>query len=58
MREVPAGKTVVAVCRSGHRSTLAARTLTAAGREALSLRGGMNAWGRAGLPVRKGDRRG
>ncbi len=58
LREVPAGKTVVAVCRSGHRSTLAARTLTAAGREALSLRGGMNAWGRAGLPVRKGDRRG
>ncbi len=56
LREVPTGKTVVAVCRSGHRSTLAARTLAAAGREAFSLRGGMKAWGRTELPLTKSDR--
>jgi rhodanese-related sulfurtransferase len=29
--QLPTGKTIVTVCRSGHRSALAARTLTRAG---------------------------
>jgi rhodanese-related sulfurtransferase len=40
---LPSGKTIVTVCRSGHRSALAARTLTRAGHDVLNLRGGMNA---------------
>ena len=57
--QLPNGKTLVTVCRSGHRSAIAARTLTRAGREAVSLRGGITAWGRAGLPIntRNGRRR-
>jgi rhodanese-related sulfurtransferase len=49
--QLPRGKTIVTVCRSGHRSALAARTLTRAGHDVLNLCGGMNAWARAGLPL-------
>jgi rhodanese-related sulfurtransferase len=49
--QLPSGKTIVTVCRSGHRSAVAARTLTRAGHDVLNLRGGMNAWARAGLPL-------
>jgi rhodanese-related sulfurtransferase len=45
------GKTIITLCRSGHRSALAARTLIRAGHNVLNLRGGMNAWARAGLPL-------
>jgi rhodanese-related sulfurtransferase len=55
--QLPRGKTIVTVCRSGHRSTLAARTLTRAGHDVLNLRGGMNAWARAGLPLRPSNAR-
>ena len=48
---LPRDKTIVTVCRSGHRSGIAARTLTRAGHDVLNLRGGMNAWARAGLPL-------
>jgi len=51
LHQLPQGKTIVTVCRSGHRSAVAARTLTRAGRDVLNLRGGMNAWNRAGLPL-------
>jgi Rhodanese-related sulfurtransferase len=51
LHQLPSGKTIVTVCRSGHRSALAARTLTRAGHDVLNLRGGMNAWARAGLPL-------
>jgi rhodanese-related sulfurtransferase len=51
LHQLPRDKTIVTVCRSGHRSALAARTLTRAGRDVLNLRGGVNAWARAGLPL-------
>lgn len=51
MRELPANKPIVTVCRSGNRSAQAATTLAAAGRETSNLAGGMHAWARAGLPV-------
>jgi len=56
LQQLPTGTTIVTVCRSGHRSAVAARTLTRAGHDVLNLRGGMNAWARAGLPLssRKG----
>lgn len=50
-QQLPRGKTIVTVCRSGHRSALAARKLTRAGHDVLNLSGGLNAWARAGLPL-------
>ena len=49
--ELPPGRPVVAVCRSGARSARAAAFLAGQGREASNLTGGMHAWARAGLPV-------
>ena len=54
LQQLPAGTTIVTVCRSGHRSAVAARTLTGAGHGVLNLRGGLNAWTRAGLPLEQG----
>ncbi|MBD0693046.1 sulfurtransferase [Streptomyces sp. CBMA123] len=49
------GRTVLTVCRSGHRSQRAAELLAARGVEALNVTGGMNAWARARLPVTTPD---
>ena len=50
-RELPQGRAVVTVCRSGARSARAAAMLARDGREVSNLAGGMHAWARAGLPV-------
>lgn len=42
--EIPAGRGVVCVCRSGHRSGMAARQLRARGYSARSLAQGMMGW--------------
>lgn len=49
--EVPRGRAVVTVCRSGARSARAAGLLARDGRQVSNLAGGMHAWARAGLPV-------
>jgi rhodanese-related sulfurtransferase len=49
--ELPAGVTVVSVCRSGARSDRAAAYLRSQGIEAVNLAGGMRAWAAAGLDV-------
>lgn len=49
--ELPHGRGVVTVCRSGARSARAAALLAGDGREVSNLAGGMHAWARAGLPV-------
>jgi rhodanese-related sulfurtransferase len=54
IREVPAGRDIVCICATGHRSVPAVRKLTAAGYTARSLKNGMIAWQRAKLPVKKG----
>jgi rhodanese-related sulfurtransferase len=51
IKDLPPQGIVVTVCRSGHRSALAAKMLARQGREVASLSGGMHAWARAGLPV-------
>jgi rhodanese-related sulfurtransferase len=51
LEQLPRGNTIVTVCRTGHRSSIAARTLTRAGHDVLNLKGGINAWSRAGLPL-------
>jgi len=52
--EVPAGREIVCVCASGHRSVSAARKLMAAGYAASSMKNGMTAWQFAKLPIKKG----
>lgn len=47
----PTDATIIAVCRSGNRSSRAAEVLASAGRDVVNLEGGMQAWARAGLPV-------
>jgi len=46
--EVPRDRTVVTVCRSGHRSGIAAKGLAARGLTAENLEGGLVAWVRGG----------
>jgi rhodanese-related sulfurtransferase len=58
-KELPDGREIVTVCRSGSRSTRAAGILAADGHTVLNLSGGMRAWSAAGLPVvAKGGRPG
>lgn len=45
---------IICICRSGSRSGSAARQLASAGFTALNMNGGMSAWERAGLPIKKG----
>ena len=50
--ELDPGRAVVLLCASGHRSTVAARSLTKLGfAEVYDVHGGMIAWRRKGLPV-------
>jgi rhodanese-related sulfurtransferase len=49
--ELPKGRAVITVCRSGARSARAAALLARDGRQVSNLAGGMHAWARAGLPV-------
>jgi rhodanese-related sulfurtransferase len=51
VEEIPAGETVVVICRGGARSQRAAEFLRAGGIEAANLAGGMRAWEAAGLDV-------
>ncbi len=53
--ELPKDREILVVCRSGHRSMMATRQLLAAGYEAENIDGGMIAWNKAGLPVKKGN---
>ncbi len=46
-----ASQPVVVLCLSGHRSRPGTRWLRTQGIEAYSLRGGITAWKRAGLPL-------
>jgi len=50
-RELPAGSTILTICRSGARSSQAARQLRGAGFTVINVSGGMRAWDHAGLPV-------
>jgi rhodanese-related sulfurtransferase len=48
---LPAGAPLLLVCRSGARSARAQAELAVAGRAAINVGGGMNAWAAAGLAV-------
>jgi rhodanese-related sulfurtransferase len=49
--KLPREHQIIAVCRSGHRSAVAAKMLISSGFQVTNLRGGMTAWAAAGLPV-------
>lgn len=49
------GKEVLAICRSGGRSSRAAAHLADAGVNVRNVAGGMSAWNAAGLPVVRDD---
>lgn len=51
LAELPRDRPILTVCRSGHRSPLAARQLKQAGYDVTDVDGGMMAWERAGLPI-------
>jgi rhodanese-related sulfurtransferase len=54
--ELAEDRTIVCVCRSGHRSAAVAEALRRAGYDAVNLLGGMQAWAADGLPyVAEGD---
>jgi rhodanese-related sulfurtransferase len=55
MKELPQGREIVCVCASGSRSSSATRMLNGAGYNATNMKGGMSAWRRADLAVKKGD---
>ena len=50
-----AGQQVLAVCRSGGRSSKAAAALAKEGIDVRNVAGGMSAWAAAGLPVVRDD---
>lgn len=58
LSELPKDREIIVVCRSGSRSGVATRHLSAAGYRALNLAGGMIAWQMARLPVRAPGRGG
>lgn len=53
LNEIPKDKTVVAVCRSGNRSSQATELLRQAGYDAHNMQGGMISWEQAGLDVQR-----
>ncbi len=55
IKELPQNREIVCVCASGSRSGSATRMLVGAGLNAVNMKGGMFAWQRASLPVKKGD---
>lgn len=59
LEELPRDRSILTICRSNHRSPLAARRLTKAGFQVLDVTGGIDAWNLAGLPLeRPGSRDG
>jgi rhodanese-related sulfurtransferase len=53
LEELPRERPILTICRSSHRSPVAARKLAKAGYEVLDVKGGMLAWEQAKLPVKK-----
>lgn len=51
LAEIPAGHPVAFLCRSGHRSSLAARMAARHRDDVMNVAGGMDAWLDAGLPA-------
>jgi rhodanese-related sulfurtransferase len=57
IQELPRTAEIICVCHSGNRSSRATQLLAGQGYRVVNLSGGMIAWTRAGLPVKKGSAR-
>lgn len=57
MGELPKNRPILTICRSGNRSTKAARKLLKAEYDVTNVAGGITAWQKAGLPLRKPGKR-
>jgi rhodanese-related sulfurtransferase len=54
--DLPADRPLLVICHSGNRSAAVVGYLARMGRtDAANVAGGMDAWARAGLPVRRGS---
>lgn len=53
--ELPKNRPILTICRSSHRSPIAARQLKNAGYEVTNVAGGIIAWEKAGLPLTKNN---
>jgi rhodanese-related sulfurtransferase len=54
MGRIPKQRQVICICASGSRSSVATRQLSSQGYKVSNMRGGMDRWIRAGLPVKSG----
>jgi len=54
LSDLPKQREIVCVCASGSRSSSAARMLVSAGYQVFNMQGGMSAWQREKLPIKKG----
>ena len=54
LKRIPKDREVICICASGSRSSAAARQLNSLGYKVSNMRGGMNRWVHAGLPVKSG----
>jgi rhodanese-related sulfurtransferase len=54
LNRIPKEREVICICQSGSRSSVAAQQLNSLGYKVSNLRGGMELWARAGLPVKMG----
>lgn len=52
--QLPSQQRIACICHAGGRSTRVAEALTGAGYDAVTVRGGMEAWEAAGLPIERG----
>lgn len=52
-RDLPRDRPLAVMCRNGHRSGIAAGILRARGYQAENVKGGIDAWGTAGLPLER-----
>lgn len=53
LQELPRERQILTICRSSHRSPIAARQLQKAGFEVLNVDGGLLAWEEEGLPLER-----
>lgn len=51
LAEIPDDRRILAICRSGNRSDRVTAWLSAQGRQAVNLDGGLKAWALEGLPL-------
>jgi hydroxyacylglutathione hydrolase len=55
MDELPTDQSIMTICHTGYRASIAASMVAATGRPAVAVRGGMGDWLKGGLPFASSD---